>query len=94
MSKMGPCEPCGATAENRCICRALEDMEKKPSRNVCKKDFRLNKRNRERLAILKRRHDHLAARVNSNQSLTHDAAECSALFWAIRVLEKTLSDEG
>ena len=29
MSRMGPCEPCGATEENRCICRALEkDREK------------------------------------------------------------------
>lgn len=29
MSKMGPCEPCGATAENRCICRALEKEREK-----------------------------------------------------------------
>lgn len=69
-------------------------MSADQTRDICEKDFRLNKRNRERLAILKRRHDHLAARVNANQSLTHDAAECSALFWAIRVLEKTLGEGG
>lgn len=69
-------------------------MSDDQTQEVCEKDFRLNKRNRERLAILKRRHDHLAARVNANQSLTHDAAECSALFWAIRVLEKTMSERG
>ena len=69
-------------------------MSADQTRDICEKDFRANKRNRERLAILKRRHDHLAARVNANQSLTHDAAECSALFWAIRVLEKTLGEGG
>ena len=69
-------------------------MSADQTRDICEKDFRTNKRNRERLAILKRRHDHLAARVNANQSLTHDAAECSALFWAIRVLEKTLGEGG
>lgn len=29
MSKMGPFEPCGATEENRCICRALENDREK-----------------------------------------------------------------
>ena len=69
-------------------------MSADQTRDICEKDFRLNKRNRDRIAILKRRHDYLAARVNANQSLTRDAAECSALFWAIRVLEKTMSERG
>jgi hypothetical protein len=57
---------------------------------VSQRDLRLNKRNRERLAILERRHDHLADRVEDDSSLTYDAAECAALHWAVRVLRTVL----
>jgi len=57
------------------------------------RDLSNNKRNRERLAILERRHDYLADRCEANPSLTFDAAECAALFWAVRVLRKTIGDE-
>lgn len=55
------------------------------------KDFRDNKRNRERLATLERRHDHLADRVDADPSLTFDASECAALRWAVRVLRKVIA---
>ena len=42
-------------------------MSDDQTQEVCEKDFRLNKRNRERLAILKRRHDHLAATANGSK---------------------------
>ena len=58
---------------------------------VSHRDLNDNKRNRERLAILERRHDYLADRCESNPSLTFDAAECAALFWAVRVLRQTIT---
>jgi|688.fasta_scaffold79896_5 hypothetical protein len=57
------------------------------------KDFRLNKRNRKRLEALQRMHDRLYAKVNSDRASTHERAECTALFWAMRVLESTLESE-
>jgi hypothetical protein len=38
MSKMGPCDKCGATAENRCICGSLAEDCQASSQNdrVCK----------------------------------------------------------
>ena len=59
---------------------------------VSARDLNDNRRNRERLAILERRHDHLFDRVESDPSLTFDASECAALHWAVRVLRKVLAD--
>ena len=60
---------------------------------VSSRDLSNNKRNRKRLETLARRHDFLADRVDANDSLTFDAAECAALHWAIRVLRKTIGDQ-
>jgi hypothetical protein len=57
------------------------------------KDLRLNKRNRKRLEALQRMHDRLYAKVKDNRASTHERAECTALFWAMRVLESTLESE-
>ena len=61
--------------------------------SVSNRDLKNNKRNRHRLETLERRHDFLADRVDANDSLTFDAAECAALHWAIRVLRQTIGSE-
>jgi hypothetical protein len=68
-------------------------IERQPYTECRDKDLRLNKRNRKRLEALQRMHDRLYAKVKDNRASTHERAECTALFWAIRVLESTLESE-
>ena len=55
-------------------------------------DYENNSQNRKRIHTLVKRRNHLAARTNSNPSLTYDIAERKSLDWAIRVLEQLLSE--
>jgi len=68
-------------------------IERLPNGGCRDKDFRLNKRNRKRLEALQRMHDCLYEKVKADWASTHERAECTALFWAIRVLESTLESE-
>ena len=68
-------------------------IERVPSCECRDKDFRLNKRNRKRLEALQRMHDRLYAKAKDNRASTHERAECTALFWAMRVLENTLESD-
>jgi len=68
-------------------------IQRLPDGECRDKDFRLNKRNRKRLEALQRMHDYLDEKVKADRASTHKRAECTALFWAIRVLKSTLESE-
>lgn len=55
-------------------------------------DYANNSENRRKVQTLVKRRNHLAARTNTNPSLTYDITERKALDWAIRVLEQILAD--
>lgn len=80
---------------DRAFIRYGDDLNKRDSQridNIDSTDYSNNSENRKRVQTLVKRRNHLAARTNSNPSLTYDIAERRALDWAIRVLEQILAD--